>query len=123
MNWKKHSGTFVNVSDTAISYDETVGEQTIQKQDVRSVKLMENNHRLRNTLIAGAVGAGVGAVVGAAANHPCTPQPSGLFPNCVGPNIGKGATAGIGAIVGFAGGAIVGALFPSHKMIYNVNSQ
>ena len=47
MNSKKHSGTFVNVSDTAISYQKTASAQTIQKQDVRSVKLMENKFRLR----------------------------------------------------------------------------
>src|ERR1035437_1589203 len=73
MNAKKHSGTFVHVSDTAISYQETAGEQTIEKQDVRSVKLMKNNPRLRNTLIGlavgGGVGAGVGAVIGAATFH------------------------------------------------------
>jgi hypothetical protein len=49
MNSKKHSGTFVNVTDTAISYQQTAGEQTIQKQDVRSMKVMENKHRARNT--------------------------------------------------------------------------
>ena len=43
MNSKKHSGTFVNVSDTAISYQKTASAQTIQKQDVRSVKLMKTN--------------------------------------------------------------------------------
>jgi len=64
MNSKKHTGTFVSVSDAAIAYEETAGEQTIQKQDVRSVTLMENKYRLRNTLIGSAVGAGAGAGVG-----------------------------------------------------------
>jgi hypothetical protein len=114
MNSKKHSGTFVSVSDTAVSYQEAAGEQTIQKQDVRSVKLMENKHRLRNTLIGGAVGAGAGAGIGAAADHPCSSQ--GF---CIDP-IGRGGAAGIGAVVGLVGGAVVGALLPSHKMIYSV---
>jgi hypothetical protein len=113
----KHSGTFANVSDTAISYQEATGEQAIQKQDVRSVKLMENKHRLRNTLVLGGVGAGVGAGIGAATFHSCSSQ---AF--CIQP-IGKGAITGIGAVVGFAGGAVVGALLPSHKTIYSVNSQ
>jgi len=116
MNSKKHSGTFVNVSDTAISYQEAAGERTIQKQDVRSVKLMENKHRLRNTLIGGAVGAGAGAGIGAATDHSCSSQ--GL---CIHP-IGKGGAAGIGAVVGFVGGAVVGVLLPSHQIIYSVNS-
>ena len=59
MNSKEHSGSFVNVSDTAISYQNIAGERTIQNQNVRSVKLMENRHRLRNTLILAGVGAGV----------------------------------------------------------------
>ncbi len=110
MNSKKHSGTFMNVSDTAISYQEAAGEQTIQKQDIRSVKLMENKHRLRNTLIVGAVGAGAGAGIGAASweNH-------GFLGS-------KGVGAEVGAVIGFGGGAIVGAMLPSHKMIYSVNS-
>ncbi len=65
MNSKKHSETFVSFSDAAISWQGTTGEQTVQKQDVRSVKLLENKHRRRNTLIGAAVGGGVGAGVGA----------------------------------------------------------
>jgi len=123
-NAKKHSGTFVHVTDTAISYQETEGEQTIQKQDLRSVKVMENKHRVRNTLIGmglgGAVGAGVGAGIGAATFHPCSSQSF-----CIQP-AGKGGQTGIAAAFGFAGGAVVGAvvgaLSPSHSTIYRVNS-
>ena len=124
MNSKKHSGTFVNVSDTAISYQETGGEQTIQKQDVRSVKLMESKYRVRNTLVGlgvgGGVGAGVGAGIGAATFHSCSSQSF-----CIQP-VGKGGSAGIAAVIGFAGGAavgaVVGALLPSHSTIYRVTS-
>jgi len=116
VNSKKHSGTLVNVSETAISYRESGGEQTVQKRDVRSVKLMENKHRLRNTLVGAAVGGGVGAGIGAAAYRPC----SSSF--CL-PSIGRGGLAGIGAVVGLAGGAVVGVLLPSHKMIYEVGSR
>ena len=45
--------TFVSISDAAISYQQTAGEQTIQKQDVRSVKLMKTKHRLLNTAVLG----------------------------------------------------------------------
>lgn len=109
-NSKKHSGTFVNVSETAISYQGAVGQQSFQKQEIRSVKLMENKHRSRNTLIGGAVGAGAGAGIGAASweNH-------GFLGS-------KGVGAEVGAAIGFVGGAIAGALLPSHKMIYSVNS-
>ena len=116
MNSKKHSGTFVNSSDTAISFQDTAGQQTIPKQDVRRVKLMENKHRLRNTLIGAGVGAGAGTVIGAASFQPCSPSQS----FCIQP-IGRGAIAAIGAVVGAVAGAIVGVLLPSHSTIYNVN--
>ena len=101
MNSKKHSGTFVNVTDTLISYQETAGEQTVQKQDVRSVKVVENKHRVRNTLVGmglgGAVGAGVGAGIGAATFHPCSSQSF-----CIQP-VGKGGQTGIAAAFGERG--------------------
>ena len=116
MTSKKHSGNFVSASDTAISFRETNVEQSIPKQDVLSVKLMQNKHRLRNTLIVAGVGAGVGAVIGAALNKPCPPQSFCL-------DIGGAALpAGIGAVLGGLGGAVVGILLPSHATIYQVSS-
>ena len=110
-NSKKDSGTFLNVSDKTISLQGKSGEQTIQRQDVRSVELMENTHRLRNTLIGAAVGAGAGAGITAGTweNH-------GFLGN-------KGTGAAVGAVMGVAGGAIIGALWPSHKTIYRTTGQ
>src|ERR1700722_7431667 len=104
MNSKKHSGTFVIVSDTAITYQEPTGERAIQHQNVRSVRLMKNNHRLRNTLIGAGVGGGIGAGVGAATFSPCSSQSF-----CIQPG-GRGLPAGVGAVIGLVGGAAVGAL-------------
>jgi len=116
MNSKKDSGALLSVSATAISLQEKSGEQAIQRQDVRSVKLMENKHRLRNTLIVAGVGAGVGAGIGAALHKPCSSQSFCL-------DIGGAALpAGIGAVLGGVGGAVVGFLFPSHSTIYQVSS-
>jgi len=112
MNSKKHSGAFLKFSDAAIRYQDSAGDQSIPKQDVRRVKFMENRHRLRSTLIGAGVGAGVGAVIGAAANRRCSNF-------CV---ISEGDTAGIGALVGFLAGAAVGAFIPTHSTIYSVNS-
>jgi hypothetical protein len=98
MNSNKHSGTFVGFSDTAMSYQESAGEQTIRKQNVRSVKLMKNKHRLRNTLVLGGAGAGVGAGIGAATYPPCS-SPS--FCLDIG---GRALPTAIGAAVGFVGG-------------------
>jgi hypothetical protein len=113
-NSKKHSGTFVSVSDAAISYRETAGEHSLEKQDVRTVKLMENQHRLRNTLIGTGVGAGVGAAIGAATYKSCSSQSF-----CIDPG-GRALPAGIGAVVGGVGGAVVGVLLPSHSTLYNI---
>ncbi len=116
MTSKKHSGNFVSVSDTAISFRAATGEQIIPKQDVLSVKLAENKHRLRNTLIVAGVGAGVGAGIGAALHKPCSSQSFCL-------DIGGAALpAGIGAVLGGVGGAVVGVLLPSHSTIYQVSS-
>jgi hypothetical protein len=117
MNSKKVSGTFLNVSDAAISLQEKAGQQTIQKQDVQSVKLMKHQHRLRNTLIGAAVGAGVGAGIGAATYHRCTQ--TGFA--CLG-DFGRGPQTAVGAVFGLVGGAVVGALVPSHKTIYRVKA-
>jgi hypothetical protein len=108
---KKHSGNFVSVSDTAISYRATNREQSIPKQDVLSVKLMENNHRLRNALIGAAVGAGAGAGIGAAS----TDRPGVLT------DVSRAKGAGVGALLGLIGGGTVGALLPSHSTVYQVS--
>jgi hypothetical protein len=111
MNSEKVSGTFVNVSDAAISLQEEAGSQTIQRQDVRSVKLMKAQHRLRNPLIGAGVGAGAVAGIAAASweNH-----------GYIG---GKGTGAGLGLAIGLVGGAIVGTLLPSHKTIYRESAR
>jgi hypothetical protein len=103
MNSKKVPGAFVNVTDAAISLQAPGGEQTIPRTDVRSVKLMENRHRLRNAAIGAAIGAGVGAGAGAAAGRG---DPA------------DGIGVGILAVIGGAAGALVGVLWPSHQTIY-----
>lgn len=119
---KKHTGTFINISETAISLQVASGEQSIQRQDVRIVKLMANKRRARNTLVGGAlggaIGAGTGAIIGAATHKGCT---SGTF--CL-DIIGEGGSAGLGAGAGFLAGAtiggVAGAVVPSHTAIYQV---
>jgi hypothetical protein len=111
MTSKKHSGSFVSVSDTAISYRETNGEQSIPKQGVLSVKLMENKHRFRNALIGAAIGAGAGAGIGAAS----TGRPGDILTD-----VSRAKGAGVGAILGLIVGGTLGTLLPSHSMIYQV---
>jgi len=109
MNSKKHSGIFVSFSEAAILYQDAAGGQTIPRQEIRRVKLMENKHRLRNTLIGGAVGAGVGAGIGAGSW-----ENNGYLGS-------KGVGAAVGATIGAAVGAVIGALVPTHHTIYSAN--
>ena len=105
---KKHSGAFVSVSDAGITYKETSGQQTISKPDVRRVKLMNHQHRLRNTLIGAGVGAGLGAaiLVGSISSNKSAPGPS------------NGQAAAVGLGIGGVLGGVVGAVIPSHPTIY-----
>jgi len=109
-NSKKHSGVFESVSDSAISLKDAAGEVSVQKQDVRSVKLMKSDRRLRNSLVGLGVGGGAGAGIGAA-----TWESHGF----VG---GKGTGAAVCAGLGGLTGLIVGALVPTHETIYKVSS-
>ena len=107
---KTRSGTFLSVSETAISFSDVSGEKSVQKQDVRSVKLTANQHRLRNTLIGAGVGAGAGAGIVAGTWE------SGGFLG------GKGVGAAVGAVIGGISGTVIGALLPSHSTIYRAPS-
>jgi hypothetical protein len=106
-NSTKISGTFLNISDGAISVQQEAGSQAIPRQDVVSVKLMKNRHRLRNTFIGAAIGAGAGAAIGAAWNN-------GF--------IARGVVAAVMAGVILVPGTIVGALVPDHTTVYSVRS-
>ncbi len=108
-NSQKHSGVFLRVSETAIALTQNDGDRSFQKQDVRSVKLMKGEHRLRNVLIGAGVGAGAGAGITAGAW-----ESHGFLG-------GKGAGAAVGAVIGGLCGAIVGAVLPSHATIYTTS--
>jgi hypothetical protein len=116
-NLKKDTGTFAAVSDDAIRINESGAEQSIPRGSVMRVTLRQNKHRLRNTLIGAAIGAGAGAVLGAATDHPC----SSSQPFCV-DVIGRGGAAGIGAALGLIPGAVVGAIIPNHPTIYRASA-
>lgn len=116
---KKDSGTFVNATDAAITLEEKSGQQTIQPRDVRIVRLMKNEHRLRNTFIGAGIGAGVGAGLGAATGGPCK-APQGSFPSTCLFSLTRGQQAVVFAAPGLVIGAAVGALWPTHEVIYRV---
>ena len=99
---KKYSGTFINASDASIAFAQTSGQENLQRPDIRTVKLMQNKHRLRNSLIIGAAGAGIGAGIGAALHKGCASQ---SFCLDIG---GRALPAGIGAVIGGIGAGVGG---------------
>jgi hypothetical protein len=110
MTAKKDSGTFLSVSDSAISFKDSGGEKSVQRTDLRSVKLM-SNRRLRHTLIGTGVGAGAGAGICGAAW-----ESHGFLG-------GKGTGAAVGAGLGGLSGLIIGVLLPAHDTtIYSAGS-
>jgi|HubBroStandDraft_3_1064219.scaffolds.fasta_scaffold273118_1 hypothetical protein len=119
-NSKKVSGTFLDVSDSAITLQEKAGEKTIERPEVRSVRLIKNKHRLRNALIGAGIGAGAGAGIGAASyRQKCGPDSMGVV-ICGQPFFSKGFDTAFGAAVGLVGGAALGALWPTHEIIYRL---
>ncbi len=116
-NAKKIDGTFMSFSDAAISVETLAGPQTIQRQDVQSVKLMKAQHRLRNALILAGVGFGVGAGIGSATHQGCASTQT----FCLDIDGGVVSTA-IGGTIGLLGGGAIGALVPEHPTLYNANS-
>lgn len=98
---KKHNGVFATVSDAAISIKTSRGEESVQKQDVRTVKQVKTNHRMRNTLI----GTGVGTASGAAVLAAAWPQ-DGWFDD-------RRLGALVGGVFGLIGGTVIGAVIPS----------
>jgi len=111
-NSKQDSGLFVSITEDAVTLQEKHGEKTIQRRDVRIVRLMKNKHRLRNTFIGAGVGAGVGAGIGAATDGPCK---SCFF------SLTRGQQAAIFAAPGIVIGAAIGALWPTHEIVYRTD--
>ena len=108
---KKDAGAFLSASDSAISFKDSGGEKSIQRADVRSVRLMKSNRRLRHTLLGMGVGAGAGAGICGAAW-----ESHGFLG-------GKGTGAAVGAGLGGLSGVIIGVLLPAHDTtIYSVGS-
>jgi hypothetical protein len=110
---KKHVGTFSTVTDEAIQLREGSNDIGIPKENVARVTVLDKSHRGRNALILGAAGAGAGAGIGAAASRCSNSNTS--FNLC---GFGRGVEVAIGAVVGLAGGAGIGAAIPSHPTIY-----
>lgn len=110
---KMHVGTFSTVTEEAIQLREGPNEIGIPKESVARVTQLDKGHRLRNSLIFGAVGAGAGTGIAAAATRCSTSNTS--FNLC---GLGRGVGVAVGAGIGLVGGAAIGAAIPNHPTIY-----
>jgi hypothetical protein len=110
---KKHVGTFSTATDEAIQMRQGSNDVGIPRENVARVTVLDKNHRLRNAGILAVAGAGAGAGIGVATSQ-CSSS-TGSFNLC---GIGRGPEVALGAVVGLAGGAGIGAAIPSHPTIY-----
>ena len=102
----------LSCSFRAIQLREGSNDIGIRKETVARVTLLSKSRRLRNVFLVGAVGAGAGAGIGAVSTR-CSGSNS--FDFC---DLGRSIAVGLGAVVGLAGGAGIGAAIPSHPTIY-----
>jgi len=102
---KKHSGAFSSFSDESIILRAKIGEETIPRENILEIKRSKRSHRLRNVVVTGLAGAGVGAAIAYGGSGKC-------------PCIGRAAVTGVTAVLGLAGGVAIGAFIPSHQTIY-----
>jgi hypothetical protein len=104
---KARQGSFKSFSDTSIVLMGKDGEFSIQRLDVRSVKLLKGMGRTAHTLLGAGIGAGAGAGIMAASW-----ESHGFLG-------GKGAGAAVGAVIGALAGAVVGSVLPvDHPTLY-----
>lgn len=108
---KKHRGTFVSFDDASISLRDDSGELSLQRQDVRSVKV--RGSRLPHAAIWGIGGAAVGAAAGVLAANAASKTYSGTdyYAGILG-----GAV--IGAILGLLADAGISRIRRSYHVIY-----
>lgn len=98
---KSHSGKLEQVSGDTLTVTNQQQSILIRRDDIRHVYSQTGRSRKRGALWGLAIGAGGGAVIGAASTHSCT--------NCI-ISISRGEGAAIGAAAGAAVGTLVGTL-------------
>lgn len=69
MSGKSYTGKFQSLTDEVIVVELSHGERAFERQNVLRILTKDKSHRLRNTLIGAAVGAGAGFAFGVLADH------------------------------------------------------
>ncbi len=85
-------GTLVSATETVVVIRSKSGEHSVTRRDVRSVRVADPSRRLRNGVLAAAIGAGVGLAIGVAVCPHCANEGAGWM--YVGPLTVVGAGAG-----------------------------
>jgi hypothetical protein len=91
-------GTFVSANETVLVIHSKSGEQSVPRGDIRRLRVADPSRRMRNGVLATAIGAGIGLAIGAA-----------VCPHCANEGAGwkyTGPLTAIGAGAGAAGGFI-----------------
>lgn len=97
-------GKFQSATDSNLVIDSGSAQQTLSRENVRSVSVKHNGHRGRHALIGAAIGAGAGLGIGIAVDNDCTKNSI----VCTG-NRGKAILTPVFALIG----AGIGAALPS----------
>jgi hypothetical protein len=99
-------GVFVSATEDAVVMRSKSGEESITRNAIRHVRVADPSRRMRNGLIATAIGAGAGLAIGAA-----------VCPYCGNEGAGAKFTAPLAAIGGGAGAA-AGFLPTPYRTLY-----
>ena len=102
---QSQTGSLEQISADSITINTHERSSVISREDIRRIYLRGKRSRKRGALWGLALGAGGGAIVGAAANSPCSPSTQICFDI-----ISRGQSAAGGAVVGAVVGTAVGAL-------------
>jgi hypothetical protein len=105
---KSHGGTFVAVTDEAITLREKDSDVSVKREAVARVSTTSGARRGEHAVVGlvagGLIGAGIGAAV------------AGSGRALIGSNRGLGALVGVA--IGAPSGAAVGACIPAHSTVY-----
>lgn len=107
-NMKSHGGTFVAVTDDAITFRESDSDVSVKRETVARVSTTSGARRGEHAVVGLVAGGLIGAGIGAAA--------AGSGKNFIWSNRGVGALFGV--LIGAPSGAAVGACIPAHTTIY-----
>ena len=99
-------GKFRSANNTGLMIATEAGEETLSRENIRSVSVKHNGHRGRHALIGAAIGAGAGLGIGVAIDNDCTKN----LIVCTG-NKGKAILTPAFAVIG----AAIGAALPAGR--------